>query len=197
MGNRIMATFICEYCGKEFTKRKDLKPRYCSSQCYGKAKSIQERKYVECPVCGAMFYKRRSEQLYCSKKCSGEAHKKRILIQCDFCGKEFERNECHIQEHNFCSRSCLNEWHKDNRIGNSSPRWGGGVHIQDGYLFLRQDDGSYKAEHRIIMEKELGRELNSDEIVHHIDENKKNNSIDNLVVLTRAEHAKIHHTKNA
>ena len=38
----------------------------------------------------------------------------------------------------------------------------------------------------------LGRKLRSDEIVHHKDGNKLNNSIDNLELLTRAEHINLH-----
>ena len=42
------------------------------------------------------------------------------------------------------------------------------------------------------MECALGRALRQDEIVHHKDGNKLNNSIDNLVVMTRSEHAHEH-----
>lgn len=42
------------------------------------------------------------------------------------------------------------------------------------------------------MEEKLGRKLSSSEIVHHIDGNKKNNSIENLQIVTRSEHAQIH-----
>lgn len=51
---------------------------------------------------------------------------------------------------------------------------------------------------RYIMSKELGRELSSDEQVHHKDGDFLNNNIDNLEVLTAEEHAAIHgeqHTK--
>lgn len=47
--------------------------------------------------------------------------------------------------------------------------------------------------HRYVMEKHLGRKLSSDEVVHHIDENKENNSIYNLQIMTRSEHAIHHH----
>lgn len=49
-----------------------------------------------------------------------------------------------------------------------------------------------RSEHRIIMEKVLGRKLKADEIVHHIDGNKWNNDPSNLMVVTREEHALIH-----
>jgi len=52
--------------------------------------------------------------------------------------------------------------------------------------------GVVKLEHRLILEEKLGRKLTADEIVHHIDGNKWNNNSDNLVIMTRSEHAKLH-----
>lgn len=46
--------------------------------------------------------------------------------------------------------------------------------------------------HRHVAQLKLGRWLLSNEIVHHIDENKLNNSPDNLLVLSRQEHSSIH-----
>lgn len=46
--------------------------------------------------------------------------------------------------------------------------------------------------HRVIVENHLGRLLNADEVVHHINEDKKDNRIENLEVLTASEHAKHH-----
>lgn len=46
--------------------------------------------------------------------------------------------------------------------------------------------------HRHIASIKLGRWILSEEHVHHIDENKLNNSPDNLVVLTAEEHGKLH-----
>lgn len=50
----------------------------------------------------------------------------------------------------------------------------------------------YVYEHRIVAEKKLGRYLRSDEVVHHIDGNKTNNSPDNLIVLSNEDHATLH-----
>ena len=51
---------------------------------------------------------------------------------------------------------------------------------------------NYVLYHRIVMENYLGRILNKYEIVHHIDENKKNNDINNLQILTKSMHTKLH-----
>ena len=49
-----------------------------------------------------------------------------------------------------------------------------------------------KYEHRAIMEEHIGRKLSKNEIVHHKDGNKHNNDIDNLQVMSRQEHSRMH-----
>ena len=49
-----------------------------------------------------------------------------------------------------------------------------------------------KREHRIIAEDALGRKLGYNEVIHHVDENPKNNSLDNLWVISRKDHGKLH-----
>lgn len=48
------------------------------------------------------------------------------------------------------------------------------------------------SEHRVVMEKTLGRKLTTKEIVHHIDLDPKNNVEINLMLTTREEHNQIH-----
>lgn len=46
--------------------------------------------------------------------------------------------------------------------------------------------------HRLIAEQKIGRKLKPNEVVHHIDGDKLNNDPDNLCVMTRGEHARLH-----
>jgi len=56
-----------------------------------------------------------------------------------------------------------------------------------------EDEQKYMREHRLIMEKHLGRKLGIFEIVHHKDKNKSNNKLSNLQILSPEEHSSIHH----
>lgn len=49
--------------------------------------------------------------------------------------------------------------------------------------------------HRVVAEQKLGRSLLKGEIVHHIDEDKRNNDPSNLMIFSsQAEHARWHAT---
>lgn len=74
------------------------------------------------------------------------------------------------------------------------PFWKGGKNImKSGYIRVRTEDKKYKLEHRIVMEEKIGRLLLGNEVVHHIDEDKKNNHPDNLMVFdNNSAHIKYH-----
>jgi hypothetical protein len=62
----------------------------------------------------------------------------------------------------------------------------------NGYIQLYLENHKVVEEHRYVMVQHLGYELTSDEVVHHKDENKHNNAIENLQVKTRSEHLAEH-----
>jgi hypothetical protein len=55
-----------------------------------------------------------------------------------------------------------------------------------------QINGEQKRLHRHVMESFLGRTLLPSELVHHINHDKHDNRIENLEVVTRSEHKKLH-----
>ena len=175
---------ICDYCGKAF-ERKTKKPgkHYCSRSCLGKANGerLIKTHYFVCDNCGTTFigtfkHRKRNKHFFCCKQCSWDYKNKCEEVVCEFCGCTFPKKRSDIErsKHNFCSRKCnrsflllINPWHPNKVI--------------NGKVYYRQ-----------VAETVLGRELDSDEEVHHIDENHSNHAIDNLAVLSSSDHAKLH-----
>ena len=50
----------------------------------------------------------------------------------------------------------------------------------------------YAPEHRVVAEHILGRQLRPDEVVHHKNGVKTDNRVENLRVMKRKEHSKLH-----
>ena len=83
--------------------------------------------------------------------------------------------------------------------GNKNPNWHGGKRtVKEGYVLVYAPDhpnchkDGTMYEHQIIMEKHIGRLLKKDEVVHHINGNRSDNRIENLMLLTNSDHAKLH-----
>ena len=103
---------------------------------------------------------------------------------CPFCGKnkDIRATRC-----NSCARKGkLNHGFK-------------GFTYSNGYKYLyfpnhpHKDKRNFVAEHRLVMEKHLGRYLNFKEEIHHIDGNKLNNNIKNLKLFkNKNEHMRFH-----
>lgn len=92
---------------------------------------------------------------------------------------------------------CLKHYRRFQRYGNPLKKvkadYYSGTINKNGYRMI-QKNYEVKAEHRWIMEEYLGRKLLSTEIVHHINENKLDNRIENLQIMKITEHLRLHKT---
>jgi len=48
-------------------------------------------------------------------------------------------------------------------------------------------------EHRLVMERHLGRRLKTEEFVHHINDDKYDNNLENLQIVDPVTHGRMHH----
>lgn len=84
--------------------------------------------------------------------------------------------------------------------GAANPRWNDGKILSShGYVMVRvgvthpcADSKGYAYEHNIVWLSAGKRKPEKNEILHHADEDKTNNRLDNLELITRAEHAALH-----
>lgn len=76
------------------------------------------------------------------------------------------------------------KWGEENSIGLSQK--------PNGYVEFTRGKHKGRSVHVVKMEERLGRRLLDDECVHHIDGNKLNNEDNNLALVTRSGHARLH-----
>lgn len=78
--------------------------------------------------------------------------------------------------------------------GEKNPAWKGGKFQRaEGYIMIwNPEKQDYELEHRMVVEKYLGRKLKTTEQIHHKNGNKSDNRIENLEIKSISEHAKIH-----
>jgi hypothetical protein len=119
-------------------------------------------------------------------------HRSRKIVPCSNCGADVDVIKSR-KSGACCSAECLKAVRT--MVGESNPAWKGGRQIHpQGYILVRHN-GTYILEHRLVMEKHLGRELASSEVVHHKNENKTDNRIENLQLTSGSEHRLLHPVK--
>jgi len=133
---------------------------------------------------------------------------------CLTCGKEFITKPNHIKKGwgKYCSKKCSPSIFRNGHLpwntnkkrpemsGEKHPNWiGGRIKHSLGYILIYcpnhpyPSKGNYVFEHRLVMEKHLGRHLLPKEVVHHINNILDDNRIENLMLFAgNGEHLRFH-----
>lgn len=153
-------------------------------------------KRIVCPVCGniVMRYPSQEHLKTCSKKCGSIIRHinfvEKSQRECALCGKFF------VPKHSkskglFCSYRCAGEYRRKPFV------------LRKGYKYLLLPNHpnatrqGYFAEHRYVVERDIGRRLDRSEIIHHINHNKSDNRIENLMILNSpGKHTVKYHPPN-
>ena len=123
-------------------------------------------------------------------------------MTCEECERSFQPKR---GEQRYCSRSCASRPKGRARKGQKTGRQLGREYKRqidkDGYVRLYGawhpycDGRLMIAEHVMVMELHVGRRLLSTEVVHHINGNRQDNRLENLELMTRSEHSRLHGKK--
>lgn len=153
--------------------------------------------WLGCKICGNRFYaKPRHIKIgwgkFCSDRCKFIGQRRGKFVNCDYCGKSLYRSPKELLKSKsglyFCSRSCHASWRNENiRIGESHPNWQTGISTYR--KLLLKNTNKLKCENCSISDIRVL-------IVHHKDENRSNNRLENLALLCRNCHYIRHEFEN-
>lgn len=137
------------------------------------------RAHIVCQRCGVEFTvnaARAGTAKFCSRACKyGESPAK----SCPQCGKDFRPQRSQYEMRVYCSVRCKGIARRVER------------RLDEGYVVVWDGDRQID-EHRLVMERILGRSLSPHEHVHHKNEDTLDNRPENLEVLTRSQHMSLH-----
>ncbi len=192
----------CSWCGKSVVRHEsDLigENIFCSRNCY-LAYRKRNRIDITCEYCGkqdrVIPSRIQGNHYLCSDKCARKFFvSPRTKVLCQNCGEEFEYvKEWYKAERKFCSQRCFGEYRQKHGLvkGENSPFWKGGISFEEYSAEfndelkteVRQRD-KYTCQECGYTETQLGYTLNC----HHIDYNKENCELSNLISLCSACHA--------
>lgn len=174
---------ICIECKKPFECKPSYPSKHCSIQCFNKNRRGQTKPnmWVVCERCGKTF-KRPAGHLQ-ARFCSMQCYKPKFPREtrtCKECGVQFEQIKGATRSTQFCTHKCAMDYLNKHQKLDKHPSWRGGV---TAYRRFRKDQCERCGSRRHLL-------------VHHRDENRKNNDQSNLETLCKSCHQQHHAVRN-
>ena len=188
---------LCHQCKLPITGRYRNQKKFCSHACSATFNNIERHKnklYVttHCQHCNIKYQilkYRLNISKYCSSACASSSRRnKKIKINCDQCSVEYETTDYKLNKsiHHFCTNTCKQLFYAINSDIRGVYKTHNGLSVVSSYRKLAFD----KYEHKCFY---CGYQKFVDVLqVHHIDENRKNNNIENLRIVCPTCHSEVH-----
>lgn len=155
---------------------------------------------IKCDCCGKEFDRPKNKvneaiknglKQYCCKECLSIGRSTKIKCQCAHCGKELFKLPSEIKRSKtgnvFCDKSCACSYNNTQfRRGENNPNWRGGTDKSTQYA---KDAFRYYKHECTICSFSIESALE----VHHIDQDRNNGDLDNLIILCANCHNQIHY----
>ncbi len=148
---------------------------------------------VKCKICSKSFYTKpfwlkRGFGKYCSPVCQHLGRRAGKNVKCHICGKEVYKPLSKLEHSKskkyFCSKSCQTTWRNSEFIGPKHANWVHGSYAYKSVLKRNKVPKVCK-----FCKTEDFRVL----AVHHLDHNRKNNKVSNLIWLCHNCHFLVHY----
>lgn len=148
-----------------------------------------------CLYCGKefstkQFFLDKGQGKYCSRECGYAKRRKGRVYPCALCGKETYKTVTQINRYQsgkyFCSKPCQTTWRNTQFVGNKHANW------KDGHYAYKSVLSRAGIPPICIM---CGSNDSRVLAVHHRDQNRKNNAVENLVWICHNCHHLVHYHK--
>ena len=160
---------------------------------YGKAK--------RCYSCNSIFQMSKRDQ---TGKNNPNYKGNSINTNCYICSKEIFIFLCNLKEKNFCDRKCTNKYRSFCMTGEKNINYKHGkgnapypLEFNKSLKFNIRKRDNFTCQHCRLTEKESKIKYNEVLHVHHLDFNKTNCKIDNLITLCRSCNSKMNYNQKA
>lgn len=164
----------CAVCGTVFRPKTSTQV-CCSHKCGHEYKKTRTPKL--CEQCKTAFLPTTRTQRFCCDKCRCAARAGERTNICPACGKGFLRP--HGKTQVFCSHSC--HMKDRNQMGRGIAKPVGSTRSAGaGYVTEKTESGEWVIQHRLVMQRHIGRKLARTEYVHHKNGVRTDNRIENL-----------------